>query len=263
MPFVNVHDAAVWYEVIGSSSEPAMVLVSGTGGTMHSNWDHLVPAFSKKRRILLVDYSGGGKTTDDGGPLSVQRLVDQIVAATQAASLDRFDLVGYSLGACLSMTIAAQYPDKVRSMVLLAGFIDGTDCRNTLQAGLWLDLIERDPALFARMIVLSGMKPERVSAMSQAEINGWIHAIVHNNDWKGIARQIDLDRRLNVTDVLDQIQAPTLVIGCTHDQVAPVNHSRELARRISRSSYAELDAGHLAPFEQPHEFAQRVLDFVG
>lgn len=263
MPSVAVHDATVSYELMGSPSEPAMVLVSGTGGTMHSNWGHLVPTFSKKRRILLVDYSGSGKTTDDGGPLSVQMLVDQIMAAVQAASLDRFDLVGYSLGSCLSMTIAAQYPERVRSMVLLAGFFDGSDRRNTLQAGLWLDLIERDPVLFARMIVLSGMKPERVSAMTQADINGWIQAIVQNNDWKGISRQIDLDRRLNVTGVLDKILAPTLVIGCKYDQVAPISHSREMARRINGSSYAELDAGHLAPFEQAHEFAQLVMGFVG
>lgn len=263
MPSVAVNGATVWYEIIGSPDFPAMVLVSGTGGTMHSNWDHLVPVFSKKRRVLMVDYSGAGKTTDAGGPLSVQMLVDQIMAAVRAANLDRFDLVGYSLGTCLSMTIAAQNPRMVRSMILLAGFSDGNDRRNALQAGLWLDLIERDPALFARMIVLSGMKPDRVSAMSEAEIDGWIHAIIQNNDWTGIARQIDLDRRLNVSDALDRIQTPTLVIGCKHDQIIPVGHARELARRIKGASYAELDAGHLAPFEQASEFGQLVMDFVG
>ena len=260
MPSVNVSGANVVYEVDGSGSN--MVLVSGTGGNLHSNWDHLMPRFTETRRVVRVDYSGSGQTTDAGATLSVEMLAQQVVAAAQAADAEPFDLVGYSLGTCISIYIAARYPEFVRSLVLLAGFSNGTDTRSRLQAGLWLDLIERDPKLFAKMIVLDGMSPKRVAAMDDVQIGAWIDAICNNNDWRGISRQIDLDRRVDVTDMLDEIQAPTLVIGCKHDHVIPVEHARSLASAIRGAQYVELDAGHLAPFEQPEAFGDLVLDFV-
>lgn len=262
MPSVQVKDATVWFDVVGQTSGPCMVLVSGTGGNMHSNWDHLVPLFGKTHRVVLVDYSGSGNTSDSGGPLTVSMLAEQVMAAADVAGCARFDVVGYSLGTSIAMTMAATHPERIRSMVLLAGFSDGTGIRNRLQTDLWLDLIRLDPRSFARLMVLNGMSPARISAMSESDIDGWVQAILTNNDWAGIARQIHLDRTLNVTHLLGQIRTPTLVIGCIHDQVIPISHARELARRIAGSSYAELDAGHFAPFEQADAFGRLVVDFV-
>lgn len=259
MPTVRVSGANVVYQVDGSGSN--MVLVSGTGGNLHSNWDHLMPRFAQLRRVVRVDYSGSGQTTDAGAPLSVEMLADQVLAAAQAADAEPFDLVGYSLGTCISIYIAAHYPEIVRSLVLLAGFSRGTDARNRLQTGLWLDLIERDPRLFAKTIVLNGMSPESVAAMDDKQIDAWVDAICNNNDWPGISRQIDLDRRVDVKDLLKQIQAPTLVIGCKHDHVIPVAHARRLAGAVRGAQYVEIDAGHLAPFEQPDVFGDLVVEF--
>lgn len=260
MQSVQINGATVWYEVVGQG--PDLVLVSGTGGNMHSNWDHLLPQFSKSRRVLLVDYSGSGKTLDSHPRLTVEILAEQVLAAAQAAGMERFDLVGYSLGTCVSMYIATMYPEKMRSLVLLAGFSDGTDSRNVLQTTLWQELIARDPALFARMIVLNGMSPTTVASMTQAQIDAWVQAICQNNDWHGIWRQIDLDRRVNVSSLLKDIKAPTLVIGCLQDQVIPIEHARKLASDIAGATYAELDAGHLAPFEKSTEFGEMVTTFL-
>ena len=73
--------------------------------------------------------------------------------------------------------------------------------------------------------------------------------------------QIDLDRRVDVTDLLKQIQAPTLVIGCKHDHVIPVEHARGLAGAVRGAQYVEIDAGHLAPFERPDVFGDLVVEF--
>lgn len=54
----------VAYRVDGEG--PAMVLVSGTGGDLHSNWDHLVPALAARRTVVRADYSGSGQTQDNG-----------------------------------------------------------------------------------------------------------------------------------------------------------------------------------------------------
>jgi pimeloyl-ACP methyl ester carboxylesterase len=257
---VEVAGATVSYRVDGDG--PALVLVSGTGGNLHSNWDHLVPALTPQRKVVRVDYSGAGDTEDDGRALSVEMLAEQIVAAAKVAGATPFDLVGYSLGAAVSIQIAAAYPELVRSVVLLAGFASAQDTRLQLQSDLWNDLIRLHPRLFARMILLTGFRPDFLASLQDDEINAWIDAICSVNRWDGIVRQIELDGTLDVRPLLPRIRQPTLVIGCSHDHMVPPSHSRALAAAIPGARYAELDSGHLAPFERAEEFVRMVLGFI-
>ena len=261
MQQTEVDGAVVSYRVDGEG--PALVLVAGTGGNLNSNWDHLIPTLAATHRVLRVDYAGSsGGTRDAQEQLTVERLAGQVLGAADAAGMERFHLAGYSLGTALAMHIAANHPQRVDRLVLLAGFASGRDTRFALQAALWRDLIRHDPRSFAGLIVLTGLSPQVVSAFGEDELKAWIDAIHENNDWDGIRRQIDLDSRLDVTHLLAEIQAPTLSIGCTHDHMVPPHHARTLAETIPNATYAELSCGHLAPFEQPEAFARHLLGFI-
>lgn len=260
MENIEVSGGTVSYRVDGSG--PGLVLVSGTGGNLHSNWDHLIDQLTLYRSVVRVDYSGSGDTRDDHGILSVEILAQQVITAAKASGMVPFDLVGYSLGAGVAIYIAAEYPDLVRSLVLLAGFASGEETRLKLQSELWLDLIRLNPRAFARVILLTGFSPPFLSRLGDQQVGEWIEAICTVNRWDGIARQIDLDRRLDVRALVQKINTPTLVIGCKQDQMVPIGHSRKLAATIAGSNYAELDSGHWAPFERPEEFIRLVLDFI-
>lgn len=259
--FVNVADARVSYRVDGQG--PGLVLVSGTGGNLQSNWDHLIQRFSAHRRVLRVDYSGAGDTQDGGGSLCVGALAQQVMGASEAADMRQFDLVGYSLGACVAAYIAAEHTQRVRSVVLLAGFMGGKeDTRLNLQFDLWLHLIREDPRSFARLVLLTGFSPAFLNRLSTQELNLWQDAICTSNRWDGISRQIELDKRVDVRAHCARISQPTLVIGCTNDFMVPVDHAKALAASISGARYEELPSGHLAPFERPDEFATLVETFL-
>lgn len=261
MQTTQIDGATVAYQLDGEG--PDLVLVAGTGGNLNTNWDHLMPALSAARRVLRVDYAGSsGATRDPATELTVERLAGQVLAAADAAGLKEFDLAGYSLGSALSVHIAAHAPERVRNLVLLAGLASGRDARFALQAALWKDLIHHDPRSFAGMIIMTGLSPHVVSAFSEDELNAWINAIHENNDWEGILRQIELDSRLDVTALLPQVKARALSIGCALDHIVPPMHARAIAAAIPGAQYAELESGHLAPFEQPEAFVKMLLEFT-
>jgi pimeloyl-ACP methyl ester carboxylesterase len=66
----------------------------------------------------------------------------------------------------------------------------------------------------------------------------------------------------DVTLLAPKITAPTLVIGLSRDQVAPVERVRELRDLIPGSRYTEIDSGHMVPFERPQELQAAIRDFV-
>lgn len=258
--FVTTSEARVAYRVDGQG--PGLVLVPGTGGNSESNWAHLVSAFSADWKVVRPEYSGAGHTHDDGTPLTVEKVAAQVVAAARDAGASPFDLVGYSLGASIAAYIAAEYPQDVNSVVLLAGFASGDNSRARLQFQLWKDLIQHDLQSMARLVILNGFSPDYVASMNDAQIAELTDIIVAINDWPGMLRQIDLDLSLDIQKQLPQIQKPVLVIGCTHDQLVPVEQVKAFAAAISGSEYLELNSGHLAFVEKADEFAQMTREFL-
>ncbi|KLD74857.1 alpha/beta hydrolase [Xanthomonas hyacinthi] len=260
MAVVEIDRAKVSYQVDGHG--PGLVLVHGTGGNGESNWGHLVGRFATNWTVVRPDYAGSGTTVDDGQSLSVPVLAAQVVGAARAAGAVPFDLVGFSLGASVATYIAAEYQDDVRAVVLLAGFASGADSRMQLEFGLWRDLIHTDRRAMARLLLLTGFSPAFLQRLSAQQMEENIDAIVSGNQWEGMARQVALDLSLDVSEQVERINKPTLVIGCTQDQMVPTAHARALAATIPGARYAELESGHLAALEQPDEFVQLVADFL-
>jgi len=260
MPYVQTNEARVAYRLDGSG--PGLVLVHGTGGNSETNWAAMVDRLSQGHTVIRPDYSGSGDTVDDGEPLSLAQLAGQVVAAAKDAGAIPFDLVGFSLGSAVATYIAAEFPELVRSVVLVSGFVSSADARQAAQFALWDDLIRSDVKSMARLMLLSGFSPEFITRMGGDAVEESIRQIVATMQWEGMARQVELDMRIDVADQARRIDRPTLVVGCTNDQMVPIHHARALASLISGSRFKEIKSGHVVPQERPQDLAAMVLAFL-
>jgi pimeloyl-ACP methyl ester carboxylesterase len=258
MPSVSVGDAEVHYGLSGSG--PGLVLVHGTASTAETNFGHLIDRFATDRTVVTPDYSGSGETTDGGGDLTVESLSDQVIGAARTAVTGPVDLLGFSLGAVVAAATAARHPDLVRGLVLLAGWPHGDDAHHRLTFGLWRDVLRDDPALFGRLSMLHAFSPPFLSELGDDGIAMVLDAAA--TAAPGVARQVELDLRADITGLLPDITARTLVIGLTRDQLVPVERTRSLHEAIPGSRYAEIDSGHMALFEKPDELVDLVQDFL-
>jgi len=261
MPTVVRGAATVDYQAAGSG--PGLVLVHGTGANADTNWALVRERLERRWTVVRPNYAGSGATRDDGAPLTVAGLADQVLAAAEAAGAVPFDLLGFSLGAAVALKLAAEHPDKVRRLVLLGGFAGSADARLQLEFHLWRALIERgDHDTLARLVLLSGFSPAYISRLDDATVAATVAEIVATTDWPGMARQVALDLTLELGAEAGRIRNPTLVIGCTLDHMVPPAHAQALAARIPGATYASLASGHLAPVEQPDELLDLVEPFL-
>lgn len=257
MATVSVDDATVYYTTAGEG--PGLVLVHGTQGTGETNWAHLTDRFTDVRTVVAPDYAGSGRTTDDGGELTVEKLSDEVAAVAEAAVDGPVDMVGFSLGAVVAAATAARRPDLVRRLVVLAGWPHGDNARHRLNFELWRDLESIGFPLFNRFATLTGFTDDYLRELGDV---GIAEALAIAVPQPGLARQIDLDLRADIRELLPKITAPTLVVGFTRDQMVPVEGARQLHAAIQGSTYAELDTGHLAIYEKPDELTTLIRDFI-
>lgn len=229
-----------------------LVLVHGTGGDGEANFAGLMPHLPG-RHILRPDYAGSGLTEDPAEVLTLDRLAGQIIAAADHAGFDTFDLVGFSLGAAVAARLSACHPGRVAKLVLIGGFVTGADPRSQLQFRHWADLARRAPEALARLMLLTGFSHSFLSRMG--DIEAAAAAMVSGSNWEGIARQSELDLRVDISADLNAITAQTLVIGNRFDQMVDPAASVALAEGIANAELAWIEGPHLALMETPQPLA--------
>ncbi|MFG2135573.1 alpha/beta fold hydrolase [Streptomyces sp. NPDC048650] len=246
--------------VAGPPTGPGILLAHGATGSIRGNYERLIAVLAASgHRVVAPDYPGSGDTPRAAGPLELDGLADALVAEATAAGVETFTLIGFSMGAAVSLRAATRHPARVRGLALTAGLAKA-DVRTSVTMDLWLHLLERgDHVGFARAGTLSGPAPEFLDALSPKEL-----AAVLDPDLppRGSAEQAALVKTLDATADLAGITVPTLVIATTQDPLVHPSHSRYLADRIPAAEYAEIATGHLPMIERPEEWAELIAGFL-
>jgi len=253
---VQAGSTRVSYLVAGSG--PGVVLVHGSSATAERNWGALIGRLSDRWRMVAPDLPGSGETRDAGGRLEIEALADCVEAPAADAKLDAYDLVGYSLGAVVAATLAARRPQRVRSLVLVAGWARSTG-REKFLFDLWRRLFETDRELLARYYILTGFSPAFYAAAGHELLETAVRMTVLPD---GAPRHFEVDGRVDIRALLPAIKAPTLVVGLRDDAYLPLRHSHALHASIPGAEYLELEGGHLLPFEDPVRLGDAIEPFL-
>lgn len=126
---------------------------------------------------------------------------------------------------------------------------------------LWARLLDADTVLLARTLALSAMSPALLSGIGHGDLDELVAGFEGLVEER-IAGQIDLDRRIDISDRLPRVKAPTLVLSSADDQILPSYHQRALAEAIRGAGYREVPGGHGLPFEDPQRFASVIAEFL-
>jgi len=250
-------DSTVHYTVTGTG--PGVLLAHGTGSAKEG-WTPLTEALCDRFTTVAVDLSGSGATTDPGGVPDADLFTAQLIGVADAVGLDRFHVVGQSMGAVVAAVLAARHPARVRSATLVSGWVT-TDARAHVLFDYWTRLLRADPALWARSVLVDAMSEEFFRDKSVVELREFA-ATLASAVPPGTARQCAFDQDVDIDAQLRAVRCPSLVVGCTHDRMIPVGHQREMARLIPGADYIELAAGHGLPFEHPALFIRTIADFL-
>ncbi|MEV6350585.1 alpha/beta hydrolase [Actinoplanes sp. NPDC051851] len=112
--YAAVNGIDLYYEEHGEG-RPLVLLHGGLGsGEMFAP---VLPTFAEKRRVILPDLQGHGRTADVDRPLDIRTMGADIAALIEHLGLEKPDVVGYSLGGGVAYQVAFQHPERVGKLV--------------------------------------------------------------------------------------------------------------------------------------------------
>jgi 2-succinyl-6-hydroxy-2,4-cyclohexadiene-1-carboxylate synthase len=80
-------------------------------------WQPIIPYFQDHYRLILVDLRGHGKSDVPETGYHMDDLARDVIGVMQYLELERAHIVGSSLGAEVGLSLVANYPEKVISLV--------------------------------------------------------------------------------------------------------------------------------------------------
>jgi pimeloyl-ACP methyl ester carboxylesterase len=117
--YAPVNGLKMYYEIHGKG-EP-VVLLHGSFMTITNNWQEMIAALSKTRRVIAIEMQGHGRTADTDRPFSYDNLADDIATMLDYLKIAQADLIGYSMGATVALHVAVRHPESVRKVVSISG----------------------------------------------------------------------------------------------------------------------------------------------
>ena len=262
MPKVRIDETLDLYYELDDYTDPwttpeTILLIHGVADTSKA-WFAWVPKLARRFRVLRPDLRGFGQSSlpPQNYPWSLSGLAKDLKGLLDHLKIPAVHVVGQRVGGSVAMQFTRDYPDTTRSLVVIGG--PATLAQSSLNPGAWLNQVQREGVeSWAR----TTMGP-RLGEVSPAMREWWIQEMGKTSKevMEGIFRYVGT---MDITAMLPQIQAPTLVITSDRSALASVETVRNWQKRIPNSRLLVLpsSAYHLAA-AMPAECAEATLKFT-
>jgi len=242
--FYEVNGHKLYWEQYGSDDAPTLLLLHHGLGSIHS-WRRQISAFANAGwRVIVYDRWGYGRSDPRSSfnGFFLQDDAEEAFALLNHLGIDRLSLVGHSDGGSIALLMAAERPDHIESMVVVAAHIY---VEPKMRAGL--EMISEASKQPPYSKVLDREHGGRARHLADTWIQHWMET-----DPQG----------LDMRKLLPKITCPTLVIQGELDEHATPQHAIDISEGIQKGQLWLIpDVHHMPPHEIPEEFNQRVLRF--
>jgi len=242
-------------------------------------WDCLASALSPRHKIIAMDLRGRGLSDKPPTGYAIDHHCKDVLALMDDLGLQRPVLMGHSLGAFISLVLAAQHPDRVGRLILVDG---GGKLTETQMAKVFAGI---KPSL-DRLGQIFPSFEDYVSQMKRApflqpwnsymetyfryeveEVEGGLRSRVHPKHIEEEAQNLG---KVDSTQFYRNVTCPTLILRATKgmlaedDFVLPKEAAERMVREIPNARWVDLQGtNHYTILFQPNEERNReILKFL-
>lgn len=262
MAYITSNGIRIYYEVHGEGAP--LLLIQGTLDS--TAWACQVPALSERYKVIIFDHRGMGRTDAPDGPYTVEELAEDTFGLIDALGVKKTHILGYSLGGCVALEMAARRPAMVDGLVLACTYNRISNI-GRYRTQSWIEMFEEDgrldrvmrefmPWMFSDSFFENAEGPQ---AVLNDLMSGPVPLIPHGV--LGLAKAIVSYQGI---EDLTVIKSPTLVISGTDDIAVPLKQSKKIVEGIPGAQLTIHEgAAHSLIIEDAERFNSAVLEFLG
>jgi len=235
------------FHYIDEGNGEILLLLHGLFGAL-SNWQGVIDHFSKKYRVIIPLMPIHDMPIKEAGCEGLTVFIEGFI---EYINLDKFSLIGNSLGGHVALIYTLKHPEKVQRLILTgsSGLFENSMGGSYPKRGNYEYIKERVEYTF--------YDPKTASKELVDEVFEITNSIPKVMRIIAIAKSA---QRNNMAKDIVRIDKPTLLIWGLNDTITPPHVGHEFNSLIKRSELRFIDhCCHAPMMEQPAEF-NRILD---
>lgn len=244
-----------------------IVLLHGTSGHLEA-FVRNIPALAEQFELHVLDMLGHGYTDNPGGDLRIPRYVQHVLDYLDSRGIEQAHLVGESLGGWVAARLAADRPERVGRLILVApgGTVANPEVMDRIRSSTKAAVAGEDRDLTRRRLELLMHDAKDVSE----ELVEVRHAIYHRPEFvAGVDELLCLQQMDNrVEDLLTgeqmgRITAPTQIVWGAQNPFGEVPEAHRMRESIPDSNLEIFpECGHWPQHEHASRFNNLALEFL-
>ena len=214
---------------------------------------------AEKRKLVQYDARGTGLSDRDVADFSLDAQVADLEAVVDRLGLARFAIFGPFLFGPVAIAYAARHPERVSQLLLWCSWARATDAYQSPQAQSIVALRDKDWTTYTESMAhilmgwSAGEHARRYAAMTRESVT--------QETAQAFTRATS---QFDVTALLPELKAPTLVLQRRQLAFPEVHIARGLASRIPDARLALLEGDSIMPgLEDTEAVLQAIDEFLG
>lgn len=247
---------------------PTLVIIPGLA-TSVDFWQLNIPALAEHFHVIALDPPGLGKSDKPDRAYDLPWMRDRVLAFLDAKGVERFSVMGGSLGGHLALMLALEHPERVEHVVMMGSTGAWEPPGPLLEIGLrllWNEWLVVDymrgnwPHIFGMMFAHRTKLTERILRVQMAmRADGARYA----PEGRAAARALKSIFYNSCRARLGELKPPLLLIWGEGDRIHPPDDAYFIRRKVRQSRLVIVpDAGHEVMMDQTEEFNRVVIDFL-
>lgn len=225
------------YEVVGSG-EP-VVLIHGFSGSSRW-WSRNTLDLARHFRVYALDLIGFGESRC-GHPFVLSEAASLIATWMKHIDIPRAHVIGHSMGGLIAADLAADYPECVSRLGLVAPAAHPFDLSVLSPPSLILQGLRYLPLDFLSLLLIDACKAGPATLLSA------LHELLTTD----------------IRHKLERIHAPTMLVWGEHDMLVPLALGHKLRRYLPQARFVVMkQAGHNPMWDRPAAFNRLITDFL-
>lgn len=225
----------------------------------------LVRRLTSLGRLISFDKRGMG-LSDRPESVDALRWVDDTLAVIDAAEARDVVVLGISGGTPTAIRVASMHPERIRGLVIFGGgarSIAGPDYPIGHDMATLQSFAHNLEQKWGTGVAISSFAPSRAHDAHVREY--WARYQQLSASPSAAMRYFWATVHTDVTDLLETIRVPTLVLHPERDVVAPVEWGRFIAERIPDAEFVALDSDVdlICVSDVIEELGNRIASFIG
>jgi 3-oxoadipate enol-lactonase len=226
-----------------------------------SMWDEQAAVLRRSFKVLRFDTRGHGKSDAPAGEYTLDMLAYDVHGMLQALGIERSHWIGLSMGGMIGQTFTLKFPDAVASLVLA-----DTTSRYAPEAWpIWQGRIKTAQEKGMEPLVEPTLGRWFTEAFRKGhpEMMARVGAMIRATPVAGYSGCCHAIPKINLTQRLNEITCPAVVIVGEQDAGTPVEMAREIHSALPKSDLVIIpSASHLSNLEQPAVFTRALTTFL-